>query len=53
MHWIFWAILACLVFLATYDPRRGKLQKFFTPEMIVNDDPGASQSNGNTSQYDQ
>jgi hypothetical protein len=28
MHWIFWAVLACLVFLATYNPRTGNLNKF-------------------------
>jgi len=52
MHWVFWAVLACLVFLATYNPRRGKLQKFFTPEMI-DGDQRTPQSNGDTSQYDQ
>ena len=52
MHWVFWACLACLVFLATYDPRRGKLQKFFTQEITVNDDPREAQSSGDTSQYD-
>jgi hypothetical protein len=28
MHWLFWAVLACLVFLASYNPRTGNLTKF-------------------------
>jgi hypothetical protein len=51
MHWIFWAFIACLVFLSTYDPRRGKLDKFFTAEMI-DDNQRTPQSNGNTGERD-
>lgn len=29
MHWIIWAILACLVFLASYNPRTGSVTKYF------------------------
>ena len=42
MHWIFWAVLACLVFLASYNPRTGNLTKFFAPETSVEDGPRPS-----------
>jgi len=35
MHWIFWVIIASLVFLVTYNPRSGTLGKFFGPELSV------------------
>jgi len=28
MHWFIWAVLGCLIFLATYNPRTGNLNKF-------------------------
>ena len=37
MHWIFLAIIACLVFLASYNPRTGNLTKYFAPETSVED----------------
>ena len=37
MHWIFLAIIVCLVFLASYNPRTGNLTKFFVPERPVED----------------
>ena len=41
MHWIFLVIIACLVFLASYNPRTGNLNKFFAPKTSV-DGPGPS-----------
>jgi hypothetical protein len=35
MHWIFLALVACLVFLASYNPRTGNLTKYFAPETSV------------------
>ena len=37
MHWILLIIIACFVFLASYNPRTGNLTKFFTPEVSVED----------------
>jgi hypothetical protein len=37
MHWIFLAIIACLVFMASYNPRTGNLTKFFAPDVSVED----------------
>ena len=37
MHWIFLALIACLVFLASYNPRTGNLNKYFAPETSVED----------------
>lgn len=28
MHWIFLVLVACLVFMASYNPRTGNLNKF-------------------------
>lgn len=28
MHWIFLVLIACLVFMASYNPRTGNLNKF-------------------------
>ena len=28
MRWFIWAVLGCLIFLATYNPRTGNLNKF-------------------------
>jgi hypothetical protein len=50
MHWIVLAIIACLVFLASYNPRTGNLTKYFVPETSV-DGPSpsrAAQSDSNT-----
>ena len=35
MHWILLALVACLVFLASYNPRTGNLTKYFAPETSV------------------
>jgi hypothetical protein len=49
MHWILWAILACFVFLATYNPRTGNLTKYFAPEVSVEGNASrAPQSDSNT-----
>jgi hypothetical protein len=37
MHWILWTFIACLLFLVTYKPRTGRLNKFFTSEILVED----------------
>jgi hypothetical protein len=51
MHWIFLAIIACLVFLASYNPRTGNLTKFFAPETSV-DGPSPSRSRARATQSD-
>jgi len=37
MHWLFWAAILCIVFLVTYNPRTGNLNKFFTQDISVED----------------
>ena len=37
MHWIFLVIIACLIFMASYNPRTGNLNKFFAPKTSVED----------------
>ena len=44
MHWIFLAIIACLVFLASYNPRTGNLNKYFAPERSVEDGSSSRKS---------
>ena len=44
MHWIFLAIIACLVFLASYNPRTGNLNKYFAPETSVEDGSSSRKS---------
>jgi len=43
MHWILLVVIACLVFLASYNPRTGNLNKFFANEISV-EDHGSSRS---------
>jgi hypothetical protein len=52
MHWLVWAAIICLVFLITYNPRTGRLGKFFAPEVSVEDgkSEGTTQSNSNSSE---
>jgi len=45
MHWIFLAIIACLVFLASYNPRTGNLTKFIDFSRSENK-PEASPNSG-------
>ena len=58
MHWGFMALIACLVFLASYNPRTGNLNKFFAPGVSVEDGKPASsrskrkaQSNSDTDEH--
>ena len=55
MRWFIWAVLGCLIFLATYNPRTGNLNKFLKdadnspsfsgPQVSVeDDDPDPSSS---------
>lgn len=50
MHWIFWAVLLCLVFLASYNPRTGNLNKYFAPDISVEDGNPTSRTNARTPQ---
>ena len=52
MHWIFLAIIACLVFLASYNPRTGNLNKYFAPETSVEDGSSSRKSATRTTQGD-
>ena len=42
MHWILWAFIACILFMVTYDPRTGNIQKYFTQDKLVEDHDGPS-----------
>jgi len=49
----FWLIIACIVFLITYDKRSGKLQEFFGPDIVVesrNGDSRTTQSSSDTNE---
>ena len=52
MHWIFLAIIACFVFLASYNPRTGNLTKFFAPETSVEDGKPPSRPRARATQSD-
>lgn len=53
MHWVLWAILACLVFLATYKPNTGNLQNFFKDTLLVETNVSSTtQSNRDTDESD-
>jgi len=51
MHWFFLALIACLVFMASYNPRTGNLNKYFAPETSV-DGPSPSRTRARTAQGD-
>lgn len=54
MHWVFLAVIACLVFLASYNPRTGNLNKYFAPEIPVERHGSReTQSDSDTDEYDQ
>ena len=49
MHWFFWAFLICILFLVTYNPRSGRLGKFFVQDRLVEvNDQRTSQSNSDS-----
>jgi hypothetical protein len=52
MHWIFLVLIACLVFMASYNPRTGNLNKYFAPEIPVEHGSRATQSNRDTDESD-
>jgi hypothetical protein len=52
MHWIFLAIITCLVFMASYNPRTGNLTKFFAPDVSVEDGKPPSSRAQRTPQSD-
>ena len=52
MHWILLAIIACLVFMASYNPRTGNLTKFFATETSV-DGPSPSRKTQGDSDTDE
>ena len=53
MHWIFLAIIVCLVFLASYNPRTGNLNKYFAPETSVEDGKPPSRTTQSDSDTDE
>jgi len=50
MHWLILAIIVCIVFLITYNPRSGRLNNFFTQQVLVEDNAQrTAQSDSDTS----
>jgi hypothetical protein len=50
MHWIFLVLIACLVFMASYNPRTGNLNKYFAPETSVEHGSRETQSDSDTNE---
>jgi hypothetical protein len=52
MHWIFLVIIACLVFLSSYNPRTGNVVKFFAPTVSVDGPKRPSRNSQRKAQSD-